>query len=121
MSRQSSSTIPARSSSPAAADGSVVGRFNLIFEGADEAVLGYRVAEEVAGRGVATAAVRDLCRLARDVHGVHTVHASTSDANLASQRVLTKAGFVPVGPANPKDVGGKTGTTYQLVLEGSGR
>jgi ribosomal-protein-alanine N-acetyltransferase len=33
--------------------------------------------------------------------------------------VLTKAGFVPVGPADPADVGGKPGIWYQrdLVLE----
>ena len=45
-------------------DGSVLGRFNL-FEIADgTAELGYRVAEHVAGRGVATATVRELCQLA---------------------------------------------------------
>ena len=30
--------------------------------------------------------------------------------NVASQKVLTKAGFVPVGPAEP---GGRPGTWYQ--------
>ena len=59
--------------------------------------LGYRVAERAAGRGVATAAVRDLCALAASRHGVGTVRAATSLANVASQRVLLKAGFHEVG------------------------
>src|SRR5690348_14235778 len=42
-------------------DGEVVGRFNLYDIGDGSAVLGYRVAQRVTGRGVATAAVRELC------------------------------------------------------------
>jgi ribosomal-protein-alanine N-acetyltransferase len=30
--------------------------------------------------------------------------------------VLTKAGFVPVGAADPADLGGKPGTWYQRYL-----
>jgi ribosomal-protein-alanine N-acetyltransferase len=30
--------------------------------------------------------------------------------------VLLKSGFVPVGPADPADIGGKQGTWYQLDL-----
>ncbi len=41
-------------------DGSVLGRFNLYDIGEGSAALGYRVAEHVAGRGVATSAVREL-------------------------------------------------------------
>jgi Acetyltransferase (GNAT) family len=48
----------------AAEDGSVLGRFNLYDIQNGAAVLGYRVAQQVAGRGVATATVRELCRLA---------------------------------------------------------
>jgi ribosomal-protein-alanine N-acetyltransferase len=99
-----------------AEDGSVVGRFNLILDGDGGAVLGYRVAERVAGRGVATECVQKLCDLAGPRHSVHTVTASTSCANVASQRVLVKAGFVPVGPADPADVGGKHGTRFRRVL-----
>ena len=97
-------------------DGSVLGRFNLyeIKDGAAE--LGYRVAEQVAGRGVATAAVRELCRLATAQYGLHTLKAMTTHENVASQKVLTKAGFVPVGPA---DVAGRPGTWYQLDLPAS--
>ena len=94
-------------------DGSVLGRFNLyeIKDGAAE--LGYRVAQQVAGRGVATAAVGELCRLAAAQYGLHTLKAMTTHENVASQKVLTKAGFVPVGPA---DVAGRPGTWYQLDL-----
>ena len=95
-------------------DGSVLGRFNLVFVEDGVAELGYRVAEQVAGRGVATATVRDLCELAASEHGLRTVKAATSHANPASQRVLLKAGFVPVGPADPAHMNGKPGTWYQL-------
>ena len=47
-----------------AEDGSVLGRFNLYDFEDGTAKLGYRVAQHVAGRGVATATVRELCRLA---------------------------------------------------------
>jgi ribosomal-protein-alanine N-acetyltransferase len=102
-----------------AEDGSVLGRFNLYRFQDGTAELGYRVAQHVAGRGVATAAVLELCRLAAARHGLRTLRAATSRDNAASQKVLTKAGFVPVGPADPADLGGKPGTWYQrdLVLQ----
>ncbi|MEU6551656.1 GNAT family N-acetyltransferase [Streptomyces sp. NPDC046915] len=100
-----------------AEDGSVLGRFNLYDFEDGTAALGYRVAQHVAGRGVATATVRELCRLAAARHGLRTLRAATSRGNVASQKVLTKAGFVPVGPADPADLGGKSGTWYQRDLE----
>ena len=100
-----------------AENGSVLGRFNLIFAGDGTAELGYRVAQHVAGRGVATATVRDLCQLAAARHGLRTLKAATSRQNAASQKVLAKAGFVPVGPARPADLGGKSGTWYQRDLQ----
>ena len=99
-----------------AEDGSVLGRFNLFNIGNGTADLGYRVAQDVAGRGVATATVRELCQLAAARHGLHTLRAATSHDNAASQQVLAKAGFVPVGPAGPADLGGKQGTWYQRDL-----
>ena len=97
-------------------DGSVLGRFNLVRIQDGTAELGYRVAQHVAGHGVATTAVRELCRLAAARHGLRTLRAATSLGNVASQKVLTKAGFVPAGPADPADLGGKTGTWYQRNL-----
>jgi [ribosomal protein S5]-alanine N-acetyltransferase len=99
-----------------AEDGSVLGRFNLYRMSGGTAELGYRVAQHAAGRGVATAAVQELCRLASARHGLRTLKAATSHENAASQKVLTKAGFVPVGPADPADLGGKPGTWYQRDL-----
>jgi ribosomal-protein-alanine N-acetyltransferase len=99
-----------------AEDGSVLGRFNLYRFQDGSAELGYRVAQHAAGRGVATATVLELCRLAAARHGLHTLRAATSYDNAASQKVLTKAGFAPVGPADPADVGGKPGTWYRREL-----
>ena len=101
-------------------DGSVLGRFNLYRLRDGTAELGYRVAERVTGRGVATAAVRELCQFAVSRHGLRMLRAATSEANVASQRVLVKAGFVPDGPAGPADLGGKTGTWYQRDLTAAG-
>jgi ribosomal-protein-alanine N-acetyltransferase len=97
-------------------DGSVLGRFNLYDIEDGTANLGYRVAQHVAGRGVATTTVLELCRVASSRHGLRALRAATSDENAASQRVLTKAGFVLVGPADPADLGGKQGSWYQRDL-----
>jgi ribosomal-protein-alanine N-acetyltransferase len=99
-----------------AEDGSVLGRFNLYRFEDGTAELGYRVAQHVAGRGLATETVREVCRLAAARHGLQTLRAATSSDNTASQKVLTKAGFVPVGPADPAHIGGKQGTVYQRNL-----
>jgi [ribosomal protein S5]-alanine N-acetyltransferase len=100
-----------------AEDGSVLGRFNLVGFEDGTAELGYRVAQHAAGRGVATATVRELCRLAAARHGLHTLKAAVSRDNAASQRVLAKAGFVPAGPADPAHIGGKQGTWYERDLD----
>ena len=94
-------------------DGSVLGRFNLYGIEDDTAEVGYRVAERVAGRGVATAGVRELCRLAASEHGVRRLRARTTHENVASQRVLTKAGFVAAGEA---EVVGRRGIWFEREL-----
>ena len=99
-----------------AEDGSVLGRFNLIFVVDGSAELGYRVAQHAAGLGLATATVRELCELATAQYGLREVRAATSLQNAASQKVLTKAGFLAVGPADPAHLGGKPGTWYERVL-----
>lgn len=97
-------------------DGSVLGRFNLIFAEDGTAALGYRVAHHVSGRGLATATVREVCLLAATRHGLRALRAATSHENAASQKVLAKAGFVLAGPAEPADLGGKRGSWYQRSL-----
>jgi ribosomal-protein-alanine N-acetyltransferase len=94
-------------------DGVVLGRFNLFDVEEGTAVLGYRVAQQVAGHGVATATVQDLCKLAATKFGLCTLRAATSNDNVASQKVLTRVGFVPIGPAEP---GGRAGTWYERDL-----
>lgn len=55
--------------------------------------IGYGIAEEFRGKGVATAAVSLLVDIAR-AHGASRVVAGTDPDNIASQRVLVKAGFI---------------------------
>ena len=78
------------------------------------AIVGYRVAKKVAGRGVATSTLRTLCRLAAQQHGLRTLKAKTSNENVASRRVLEKAGFVA---GEPTVVGGRPGTSYECRLD----
>lgn len=97
-----------------ARDGSLVGRFNLYNVENGSAEVGYRVAEHAAGSGVATSTLRKLCGLAAEQYGLRTLKAKTSNENVASQRVLAKAGFVPVGPT---DVAGRPGMLYECALD----
>ncbi|WP_433892234.1 GNAT family N-acetyltransferase [Streptomyces sp. CA-111067] len=99
-----------------AEDGSVIGRFNLLDLEDGMAELGYRVAEHATGKGVATATVRELCGLASTRHGLRALRAGASEGNVASQKVLTKAGFTPIGPADPASLGGKPGLWFQRDL-----
>ena len=94
-------------------EGSVVGRFNLYDLKDGAARVGYRIAERVAGRGVASEALRDLCRRAVTDHGLQVLSAETSRANLASQRVLEKAGFTVTGTCV---VAGDPGLEFSLTL-----
>ncbi|WNZ06920.1 GNAT family protein [Streptomyces sp. 11x1] len=99
-----------------AEDGSVLGRFNLVDIENGSAQLGYRVAQHVAGHGVATATVRQLCRSAADRYGLRTLRGAVAHRNAASRKVLIKAGFVPVGAAAPDDLSGEPGTWYERDL-----
>jgi RimJ/RimL family protein N-acetyltransferase len=51
--------------------------------------------------------------LAATQHGLGLLEAKVARENIASQKVLTKAGFVPAGPA---DIGGRAGVWYQRAL-----
>jgi ribosomal-protein-alanine N-acetyltransferase len=97
-------------------DGSVLGRFNLVLDEPGRAELGYRMAEQATGRGLATRSVREVCGLAGSTYGAREVVAATSRRNLASQRVLQKAGFVVTGPADPGDIGGQEGSWWRLEV-----
>jgi [ribosomal protein S5]-alanine N-acetyltransferase len=93
--------------------GTIIGRFNLVDITDGTAELGYRVAQRVAGQGVATAAVQQVCRLAASQLALRTLRARTTKDNIGSQRVLAKAGFVPCGDTN---IGGRPGTWYRRDL-----
>lgn len=99
-----------------AEDGTVVGRFNLVDIADGSAVVGYRMAQSETGRGVATSALRELCGLARQHYGLRTLRAGTSTGNVASQRVLEKAGFSSDGEG---EVGGRPGRWFRLELTGN--
>lgn len=77
-------------------DGSILGRFNLVDVEDGQAELGFRLAEDATGRGLATAAVLEVIERAAG-YGLTSLRAGTSRANTASQGVLRRAGFVVVG------------------------
>ncbi len=84
------------------AGGGVVGRvaLNEVVRGAfDNAYLGYMVDEAAAGRGYGTAAVCLAVRFAFAEAGLHRVQAAVMPRNVASARVLEKAGFREEGLA----------------------
>ena len=77
-------------------DGSIVGRINLFDVARTSATLGYRIAQRAAGKGLATAAVNQICEIAARDYGLTQLRAATSLTNAASQTVLARAGFVRV-------------------------
>lgn len=78
----------------------VVGRFNLFDVTDGSAELGYRVAEQVTGRGLAKLGVRRVIDLARDDYGLTTLTAGAGRANLASLAVLRATGFQVSGDSD---------------------
>jgi ribosomal-protein-alanine N-acetyltransferase len=83
-------------------DGTVVGRVTLneIVRGPLQSCsLGYWVAQEAGGRGLATAAVRHVVEVAFGDLRLHRIQAGTLVDNARSQRVLAKCGFVRFGLA----------------------
>ncbi|CAL9477661.1 GNAT family N-acetyltransferase [Streptomyces sp. enrichment culture] len=78
-------------------DDVLIGRVNLMDVADGSAELGYRVGERAAGRGVATAAVAQLCRLAATAYGLTSLTARTTLDHPASMKVLTRNGFTPAG------------------------
>jgi [ribosomal protein S5]-alanine N-acetyltransferase len=82
--------------------GRMVGRINLngIVRGPFQSCsMGYWVSVADNGRGFATAAVREMVRLAFEELGLHRVQAETLLHNVRSQRVLERNGFVRYGMA----------------------
>lgn len=81
-------------------DGTHIGE--LCFKGLAEngsAEIGYGIAEEHQGHGYATEAVSALTGWALSQPGVMSITAETESSNIASQKVLNRAGFMPSGEA----------------------
>jgi ribosomal-protein-alanine N-acetyltransferase len=94
-------------------DGEVLGRIDLVDVADGSAELGYRIAEKVAGQGLATAAVRQIRALAVAEYGLTTLRAATTLDNNGSRAVLARTGFVPTGETL---LGGCPGISYSLSL-----
>ncbi|MGO4385562.1 GNAT family N-acetyltransferase [Specibacter sp. RAF43] len=80
----------------------VVGRIALtdMVHGAFEnGNLGYWVAEDCQGRGLATAAARHVCAFAAGELGLHRLQAGTLVHNAGSRTVLARCGFTEIGTA----------------------
>ena len=75
----------------------VIGRAilrHLDVEGVDEVEIGYGFMPEHWGRGLATEIARACVRIGHDEFGLRSLVAITTPINLASQRVMLKAGLV---------------------------
>lgn len=77
-------------------DGAIIGRSNLreIDRALGSAEVGYRIGHDQVGKGLASAALAHMKRLARDAWGLDELHAYILADNLASIRVVQKNRFV---------------------------
>ncbi|MEU2395436.1 GNAT family N-acetyltransferase [Streptomyces sp. NPDC007369] len=94
-------------------DGELVGRVNLVDAAAGSAELGYRIGMRAAGRGLATAAVAEVCRLAAGPYGLSSLSAVADVDNPASRAVLTRSGFTETGRTT---AGARPAVTYTRRL-----
>ncbi|WP_256658626.1 GNAT family N-acetyltransferase [Pseudomonas sp. LP_7_YM] len=78
------------------AHGKIVGRANLksINTTLNTAEVGYRVAEDMAGQGLATMALRHLIEQARERWGLGQLVAYVYEDNAGSAKVLARCGFL---------------------------
>ncbi len=79
----------------------LLGAIGLMHPDEPEAEIGYWLAREARGRGVATRAVMLLRDWAVRAHGVRTVVLLIHRDNAPSQRVATRAGFADSGELRP--------------------
>lgn len=91
-------------------EGRIVGRVNLVDVEDGSAELGYRIGEHSAGRGVATAVVAQVCRVAGTAYGLTSLVAVTTLDNPASRAVLERNSFAYV---EDLAVGGRPGVRYR--------
>ncbi|MDH6627978.1 ribosomal-protein-alanine N-acetyltransferase [Streptomyces sp. LBL] len=96
-------------------EGRLIGRINLVDVERGSAELGYRIGEPAAGRGMATAAVREMCRLAGTTYGLVSLTARTTLDNPASRTVLERNGFTTTGTLT---LDGRPGVRYRRAQLG---
>lgn len=78
--------------------GTAVGDLSFKGKGPDGMVeIGYGLRSGCCGKGYMTEAVKAVCAWALAQPGVTRVEAETEPDNAASQRVLSRAGFIPTG------------------------
>jgi ribosomal-protein-alanine N-acetyltransferase len=78
----------------------IVGRINLTEVARryyNKALLGYRIGEDAAGRGIASRAVALVLEEAFQTLGLWRIEATVRDSNMGSARVLQKNGFSEFG------------------------
>jgi ribosomal-protein-alanine N-acetyltransferase len=95
-------------------DGELLGRVNLVDVTDGSAELGFRIAQKAAGKGLATAAVREVATLATTAYELTTLRAAAAITNIGSRTVLTRTGFTPTG--EELTLVGKPALWYQLQL-----
>ncbi|GIM92213.1 GNAT family N-acetyltransferase [Paractinoplanes toevensis] len=78
-------------------DDEVVGIADLHLRGPWAGEIGYGIHPDRWGRGIATAAARELLRMAFTERGRHRVYATCDPRNMASARVLVKIGMTYEG------------------------
>lgn len=100
-----------------ATSGQVVGRVNIMdINQPDRTELGFRLAADMQGKGVATRGVMAALDRARD-RGVHSIMARVAVDNPRSQRVLERCGFTETGPAETPAGSNRTFRGYRIVLQ----
>jgi len=100
-------------------DGEVLGRVNISdIDRPESTELGFRVAEYVQGRGLATQGVLTALDIAAR-RGVKMVKARVSTANLPSHRVLEHCGFDQTGQAETPNGSSETFVGYRKDLDGA--
>lgn len=103
--------------------GVVIGRINLTVissENVKKAELGYRIAKEYNGKGIATEAVKIIKELCATKYSINILEAGTSTQNIGSRRVLEKSGFTFVGEEkNVMKINGRwvDGALYECCIE----
>ncbi len=70
----------------------ILGRVNLTISSLPS--LGYRIAQAHTGKGLATIAVQQICKIAINTLKLSEISAQAAQSNMASQQVLINNGFV---------------------------